>query len=166
MQSPMTGDSTTIVKTTKALSGTGALVLPIFGVTGDVYVVRIWGIVLVALGNHTAAYWRLNDAGAQPAITLAAGTVLTAAPAGSKIVKTDLAGVALAYTSSATCAIVEPAARNMPVASSFGALQKTGGVATNIEYLFSTTDAPNTTGTIQFFAEYQSRSDGAKLTPL
>ena len=166
MQSGFSGDSTYIVKTTKTFAGTGTITTPIFAITGDVLVKEIWGIVLVVLGNHTAAYLQLNDAGATPDLTLAAGTILSAAPVGSRIAKTDLAGVAITYTAATTCAVTEPAARNMPIASEFKVLQKTGGVATNIEYIFSTTDAPNTSGSIQFFVEYIPRSDGAKLTAL
>ena len=159
------GSASKVTNTSKIFAATNTTTaVPIFGITGDVRILRLWGVVTTAIGvNHTAAYFRLNDQTAQVAITAAAGTTLSALPAGSKIVKTALAAVAVTATSSAVGAIAEPAAAGSLIASEFAALKKAGAV-TNIEYVYSTTDSP-TTGAIQFFCEWQPRSADGNVTP-
>src|SRR5665213_2836387 len=72
----------------QTLVGSGTTVdVPIFGITGSVFVNSLYGVITTALGNNTAAYWRLNDQSAQVSITLSTGTTLTSKTAGSTIVK-------------------------------------------------------------------------------
>lgn len=157
---------TTLVSTTKNLTGNNATVaVPIFGVTGTAEVIRLYGVVTTTLGaNNTAAAWRLNDQTAQVDITLSTGTALSAATAGSTIVKKGLAAAALTSLTSAAGRVSEPTTLETPFYSPFVAVKKTGA-ATNIEFVYTTTDTP-TTGTIQFFAEYLPGSAGSTLTAL
>ena len=111
----------------------------------------LYGVVTTVLGvNNTAAYWRLNDGTAQSSITLSTGTTLTAAPVGSMIVKKDVASAALTLLSSSQERVSEPTTLETLYFSPFVVQQKTGAVATNIEFVYSTTDNP-TTGAIQFY---------------
>lgn len=152
---------------TKALSGNNTTVdVPIFGVTGSIQVVGLWGIVTTALGaNNTAAYWRLNDQTAQVSITASSGTTLSAAPVGSTITKKGLTATALTLISAAAGAISEPAAAEATYFSPFIITQKTGGIATNIEFVYTTTDTP-TSGVIKFYLQWLSLATGSSVTPL
>lgn len=156
----------TSTKTTNGTAGSSPFNVPIFRVTGSVFVKRIYGVVLVVLGaNHTAAALRTNDQTAQIQLTAVGGTVLSAAPVGSLIVKDGLAAAAITLKSSAAGAVLEPATVDQEPFSPFTVTQKTGGVNTDIEYHYATTDAP-TSGQIQFFCEYVPLTDGATVTPL
>ncbi len=136
---------------TQTLGSTGTVVVPIFGITGTVLVNAIYGVVTTVLGaNNTAAYWRLNDGTAQSDITLSTGTALSAAPVGSMIVKKGLAATALALVSSSQERVSEPTTLETMYFSPFVVQQKTGSVATNIEFVYTTTDNP-TSGAIQFY---------------
>lgn len=125
--------------------------VPIFGITGTVLVNALYGVVTTALGaNNTAAYWRLNDSTAQSDITLSTGTALSAAPVGSVIVKKGLATAALTLLSSSQERVSEPTTLETIYFSPFVVQQKTGSVATNIEFVYTTTDTP-TSGAITFY---------------
>lgn len=133
------------------LTGSGATVaVPIFSITGDVMVNTLYGTITSALGNCTAAYWRLNDGTTQTSITLSTGTSLTNATPNSLIVRRLPASSALSFNSAATGTIEDPPAGTSLFFTQFCVLQKTGGIATNIEFVYTTSDTP-TTGTIQFF---------------
>lgn len=139
--------------------------VPIFHVTGSVQILALYGVVTTALGaNNTAAYWRLNDQTTQSNITLNTGTTLSAAPIGSIIVKKDLASAALSLQSSSQERVSEPTTAETMYFSQFVAVQKTGAIQTDIEFVYSTTDTP-TSGTIQFFVQYLPIGSGSKLTP-
>ena len=64
---PITTDGIMITNS-KTFTTTGTVAVPVFHVTGSVEVRGLWGIVTTALGNHTAAAFRLNDQGAQTVI--------------------------------------------------------------------------------------------------
>lgn len=153
------------INVSKTINGNNTTVaLPLFSVKGIVLVTGIWGVVTTVLGtNCDTTFWRLNDGTATSAITLATGTDISAAPAGSLIVKKGLAGAALTLLSASQERVSEPTTLETLYFSPFMAVQKTGSVATNIEFVYSTTDAP-TSGAIQFFASYVPISSGAHLS--
>ncbi len=156
----LTTDAQTLVGTA------AATVVPIFGITGTVMVNAIYGVVTTALGvNNTAAYWRLNDGTAQSNITLNTGTALSAAPVGSVIAKSGLAAAALVLISSSQERVTEPTTLETMYFSPFLLTQKTGAVATNVEFVYSTTDNP-TTGAITFFIGWIPVSADGLVTAL
>lgn len=163
---PLTTDGI-ISANSKSLTGNNATVaVPVFGITGTVEVRGLWGVVTTALGaNNTAAYWRLNDGTAQSNITLNTGTILSAAVAGATIAKKGLATAALTLVNADQERVSEPTTLETPYFSPFVAVQKTGGVATSVEFVYSTTDTP-TSGTIQFFVRWLPVSQGANVTLL
>jgi hypothetical protein len=152
----------------KTLTGnnTSGIAVPIFTITGSVQILGLYGLVTTTLGaNNTAAYWRLNDGTAQSSITASSGTTLSAAPAGSIIVKKDLASAALTLLSASQERISEPTTLETFYFSPFVAVQKTGGVATNIEFLYSTTDTP-TSGAITFYCGWLPIGAGSRVSTL
>lgn len=155
-----------VTRTSKTLTGSSATVnVPIFGITGTVNVVGLYGVVTTDLGaNNTAAFWRLNDQTAQANITLNTGTTLSAAKAGSVIVKKGLATAALTLLSNATGVVSEPTTLETSYFSPFVATKKTAAT-TNIEFTYTTTDAP-TSGVIQFFCIWLPVSADAAVVAL
>lgn len=150
-------------KTLSANNAAGTAV-PVFHITGAVQVLSLWGNVTTVLGaNNTAAYWRLNDQTAQSDITLSTGTALSAAPVGSIIVKKGLAAAALTLLSSSQERVSEPTTLETSYFSPFVAVQKTAGVTTDIEFVYTTTDMP-TSGVINFYVQYIPLGQGAKIT--
>lgn len=145
-------------------TGSGATVaVPIFTITGTVEILSLSGVVTTALGNHTAAYWRLNDQAAQVDITASSGTSLTSAAVGTTIVKKALAATALTALTSAAGRVSEPAAAEGQYFSPFLAVKKSGAT-TQIEYVYTTSDTP-TTGAILFSIQWLPvSSDGAITT--
>lgn len=143
-----TGDATTVA-------------VPLFHTTGTVLVLGIWGVVTTTLGNHTAAYFRLNDQTAQSVITKATGTTLTDILPGSSIAKKLLASSAVNLFDNAAGVVAEPAVSNEQFFSPFLVQKKTGAV-TDIEYVYTTSDSP-TTGAIQFFVNWIPVSNDGKL---
>jgi hypothetical protein len=133
----------------------------IFGLTGTVEVLRLWGIVTTVLGaNHTAAAYRLNDQTAQVDITLNTGAVISAFQAGSTIGKRGLAATAVSTQQASAGRYSEQATAGATYYTPFIIVKKSGA-ATNVEYVYATTDAP-TSGVIQHFAEWRPISaDGA-----
>lgn len=127
--------------------------VPIFTITGDVYILSLYGIVTTDLGaNNTAAYWRINDGSAQANISLNTGTTLSGAKAGSLIVRDSVATVALALKNASAAGVQDPVAATAPsLFMPFALVQKTGNVTSQIEFVYSTTDTP-TSGAIDFYA--------------
>lgn len=151
-----------VSRNSKTLVGNNTTVnVPVFGITGTVNIVALYGVVTTALGaNNTAAYWRLNDQTAQVNITVNTGTTLSAIAAGSVIAKTGLAAAALTKIDNAAGRVNEPTTLETTYFSPFVATKKTAA-ATNIEFTYTTTDTP-TSGVIQFFAVWMPVSqDGA-----
>jgi hypothetical protein len=150
---------------TQTLSGSNTTVAtPLFRVTGTVKITELYAVVRTAIGvNNTAAHWRINDQTAQVAISLATGTALSGLPAGTTLTRHSLVSVALKADSAAAAKVIDPVAATAPaVHMPFEVVQKTGGVQTDIEFVYTTTDTP-TTGVIQHFVEWQPMSEGASL---
>ena len=166
---PITFNGITLPSNPQTLTGTSAnspIITPIFGITGTVLVTGIYGVVTTVLGaNHTTAYWRLNDQTAQVSITASSGTTLSTLGVGTTIVKKGLAAAALTALDSAAGRISEPTTLETLYFSPFVAMQKTGGVATNIEYVYSTTDTP-TSGAITFYITFVPVSPNGTITAL
>lgn len=155
-----------VSRNSKTLSGNNTTVnVPIFGITGTVNVVGLYGVVTTDLGaNNTAAYWRLNDQTAQVNITLNTGTTLSGVKAGSVIVKKGLAAAALTLLDNAAGRVSEPTTLETTYFSPFVVTKKTAA-ATNIEFTYTTTDTP-TSGAIQFFCVWLPVSADAAVTAL
>lgn len=150
----------------QTLVGSGATVdVPIFGITGQVQVNALWAVVTTALGNNTAAAFRLNDGTAQSDITLATGTTLTAAPVGSLLVRRQSAGSAVTLLSASQEQIQDPATSTSFTFIQFVAVQKTGAVTTNIEFVYTTSDTP-TTGALTFYLGWYPLVPGSNVTSL
>lgn len=153
-----------VSRKSQTLSGSNATVAtPLFRITGSVQVVGLYGVVTTTLGaNNTAAYWRLNDQTAQPDITLATGTTLSAVATGSTIVKKGLVGAALTLLNNSAGRVSEPTTLETPYFSPFVVMKKTAA-NTDIEFVYTTTDTP-TSGVIQHFLIWLPISADANVT--
>ena len=161
------GNNTFLLSNSKTLSGNNTTTaVPIFGITGDVLVKRLWATVTTVIGvNHTGGFFKLNDSTTTVNITLnTGGATLSAAPVGTTLSKTGLAAVIATVTSASVGAVLEPSAAGGLIMSEFMVLKKATGV-TNIEYSYATTDTP-TSGVIQFFVEYLPISANGAVTAL
>lgn len=160
---PITTDGLTIPSNIQTLTGNNTTVTTaVFTITGTVELRAIYSVVTTDFGaNHTAAYWRVNDQTAQPAITLATGTTLSAIKAGSMIVKKGLAAAALVLLDNAAARVSEPTTLETTFFSPFVVMKKTGAL-TQIEYTYTTTDTP-TTGAIQHFVRFLPLSADANV---
>lgn len=162
--SPISGPGVFLSNSKTLIGNNTTVAIPVFHVTGSVQVLGLWANITTTLGaNNTAAYWRLNDQTNQSDITLSTGTTLSAAPAGSIIVKKGLAAAALTLLSASQERISEPTTLETSYFSPFVAVQKTGGVTTDIEFVYSTTDTP-TSGVINFSIQYLPLGSGSKIT--
>jgi hypothetical protein len=160
---PITTDGITSSKS-QTLSGSSATVsTPLFRITGSIEIRALYGVITTDLGaNHTAAFWRLNDQTAQIALTLATGTTLSAKKAGSVIAKKGLVGAALSLLDNVAGAVSEPTTLETAYFSPFVVVKKTAA-NTDIEYTYTTTDAP-TSGVIQHFIRWLPLSADANVT--
>lgn len=149
----------TYQKTLSIVNTTGSEIL--FRCTGGVLITRLWGVVITPSTNMTAAYFRLNDQTAQPAITLAAGIVLSGLAAGTMFAKTGLAAAALSLWSNAAGVISEPATAGIPVFSPFAVVKKTAA-NTDIEFRYTTTNSP-AAGVFKFYVEYAPLTDDGSI---
>jgi hypothetical protein len=155
-----------VVNDIQTLTGSGTTVaVPIYSITGTVQVLGLWGVVTTALGNNTAAYWRLNDGTNQSNISLNTGTALTSAPAGSLIVRRLAATNALTLESASQERVQDPGGSGVSSFTEFILVQKTGSVATNVEFVYTTSDTP-TTGVIQFSLGFIPLSSDGNVTAL
>lgn len=152
--------------TSQTLSGSNTTVAtPIFRLTGSVEIRAIWGEVTTDLGsNNTAAYYRLNDQTAQSDITLNTGTTLSAAKAGSLIVKKGLAGAAVTLLNNSQERVSEPTTLETTYFSPFVVVKKTGA-QTDIEFVYTTTETP-TTGVILHYIRWLPLSSDANVVPV
>lgn len=164
--SPVYSPGLTTTDTQTLIGNNTTIVVPIFSVTGSVSISALWGVVTTTLGaNNTAAYWRLNDQTAQLDITLNTGTTLSGLTAGTTLVKKGLATAALTALSAAAGRVSEPTTLETAYFSPFVVVQKTGNIATNIEFVYTTTDTP-TSGVIKFYVQWFPLSPGANIQPL
>lgn len=137
----------------------GTVVVPIFKVTGTVEIGAIYGVVTTAIGsNHTAAHLRLNDQTIQSqVITLATGSTVSSLPAGTLLSRRSLLSVALAVSTAATGLVTDPVAATVPsYFMPFLVTQKTGGVVTQIEYVYTTNNT--SLGAMDWFVKYRPLS--------
>ncbi len=138
----------------------------IFKITGTIELRALYGIVTTVIGvNHTASAFRINDQTSQIYLTASAGTDISAAPVGSMIIKNVLVATAITLKSSSAGAILEPTTVNQDIFSPIMLVQKTGGVETDIEYHYATTDQP-TTGAMIIYAGFIPVSVDGNLTAL
>jgi hypothetical protein len=146
---PMTGYGFRSQKTQTLAGNNTTASTPLFRVTGTVLVKALYGQVTTVLGsNVTAAFWRLNDQTAQPAISLATGTTLSSLASGALLIRNSLVSVALSTKGAAAGGVLDPIAATAPdVFMPFIVTQKTGGVNTDIEFTYTTTNTP-TSGVI------------------
>lgn len=151
----------TVSKTINANNTTVSV--PLFRITGSIYVKRLYGVVTTVLGsNHTAAHWRLEDGTNTPAVTLATGTTLSSANVGSLIQKKGLAAAALTLSQADQVRISEHATSGMDPDAPFSVVQK-NGANSDLVYRYTTTNAP-TSGVIQFFLDWEPLSADAAVT--
>lgn len=159
---PITTDGVVSNKSQTLSANNTTAATPLFRITGSIEVRGLWGVVTTDLGaNNTAAYYRANDQTAQPAITLATGTTLSALKAGSVIVKNGLAGAAVTKLDNAAGVVSEPTTLETQYHSPFVITKKTAA-ATDIEFVYSTTDTP-TSGVIQHFLRWLPLSADANV---
>lgn len=152
----------------QTLSGSNATVsTPLFRITGNIVVKALYGTITTTLGaNVTATYWRTNDQTAQINISLNTGTAISAAAVGSQITRLSTAGVALVFDNTSAAKVRDPVAATAPdVFMPFEVMQKVGGINTDIEFTYSTTDTP-TSGVIQHTLRWLPVSDNANVTVL
>lgn len=164
---PLIVDGFTLASNSQALiaNNTTASNL-VFGITGTVEIRALWGVVTTALSsNITAAFWRLNDQTAQPAITVSTGTTLSSMTVGSVIVKKGLAAAALVLIDASAGRITEPTTLETTYFSPFVATQKTAAVTTNIEFRYTTTNTP-ATGALTFYVRFIPLSSDGNITAL
>lgn len=150
---------------TQTLSGSNTTVAtPLFHVTGVVNITELYAVVRTALGsNVTAAYYRTNDQTAQVDITANGGTTISSFTAGSKLTRHSVAAVAVKADNASAAKVIDPVAATAPaVHMPFQVVQKTAGVTTDIEFVYTTTNTP-TSGVIQHFIEWQPLSEGASV---
>ena len=138
-------------------------VFPLFHITGSVEVRYLYGEITTALGsNVTAAHFRLNDQTATDVvITAAAGTTLSSAPAGSLILANVLAATALTLKTAAVGAMLQPAVVNTSIFSPSVFTQKTGGITTDIEFVYTTNNT--SLGVIKFYAKWIPLTENGNL---
>lgn len=160
-------EATNVANTTKTTNANNTTAnVPIFRITGTVEVKGLYAIVTTVLGaNHTGSFFRLNDQTAQTNITQSvAPTALSAAAVGTFIGKTALSATIATVQTPAAGRFYESATAGIPLLAGFFVTKKTAA-NTDIEYTYSTTDAP-TSGAIQFFLEWIPRSADAAVTSL
>ncbi|MFA7257589.1 MAG: hypothetical protein WC047_08455 [Kiritimatiellales bacterium] len=137
---------------------------PIFTVTGSVEVLGLWGIVTTALSsNITAAFWQFNDQTATPDISLATGTTLSSFAVGSLLTRKSLVSVALTGNNASAAAVVDPVAATAPgYFMPFALVQKTAGVLSQIEFVYTSTNTP-ATGVIKFGVRWLPLSEDGNV---
>ena len=74
---------------------------------------------------------------------------------GSLITRKSLVSVALSADNASAAKVVDPVAATAPdVLMPFAVVQKTGGVQTDIEFVYTTTNTP-TSGAIKWYCEFE-----------
>ncbi len=153
-----------VSKTMNASATTASV--PLWRLTGTIRITKIYGVVTTTIGaNHTAAHFRMTDGTNTPAITLATGVAVSAAGVGSVLLRNSDVGGALALNNSSQARVTSSAgATGQPFFTESVLTQKLS-TNTDIEYRYTTTDAP-TSGVIKFFIEWEPLSDDGNLTAL
>lgn len=164
---PLNGGGVLIEKASTLSANNTTASNKLFKVTGAVRILSLYGIVEVVLSsNITAAHWRTDDQAAQVVISAASGTALSSFAVGSKITRHSVASVALKGDNASAAKVVDPVAATAPsVEMPFDVIQKTGGVLTEIEFRYTTTNTP-ASGRIRFFLEYAPLTPDSRVDPL
>jgi len=164
---PITGHGLVVTKDVTFTGSAETAVIPLFSITGVVEVLKIWGICTTDFGvNHTDAHLRVNDQTATDVVLSKATTLdLSAISAGAAIVKNGLAAAVLSYRSADAATALEPAVADEKSFTPVILTQKTGGIETDIEYVYTTTDEP-TSGAMTFFVGYLPLSVDGKIDAL
>lgn len=150
------------------LDGSNATdVTALFRVTGTVKIVALYGIVTTVLSsNVTAAHWRTNDQTATLPISAAAGTTLSSHAVGSLLTRKSLVSVALTADNASAAKVTDPVAATAPdVAMPFIVTQKTGGVNTDIEFVYTTTNTP-ASGAIKHYCIFEPITEDGDVRAL
>jgi hypothetical protein len=152
------------IVTNQTLTGSNTTVAtPLFHIIGSVLILALYGVVTTDLGaNHTASAYRINDQTAQVYLTAVAGTDISAIKAGSLIVKKGVVATAISKVDNVAGAILEPTTLETNLFTPVLVTKKTGAT-TDIEYRYTTTDAP-TSGAIQHVVYYLPISQDGALT--
>lgn len=152
---PITRDGVTVSKDMTLSASNTTASTPLFTLTGAVEVLQLYGIVTTLLSsNVTAGYLRTNDQTAQVDITLATGTTLSDFKVGSFLTRRSIASVALYGTSTVSAKVTDPVAATAPdVCMPVVISQKTGGVLTQVEFTYTTTNTP-ASGAITWYARW------------
>jgi len=160
---PMTGHGFITEKTLTFTGSAATVATPIFTITGVVEILKLGGVVLTALENHTDAHWRINDQTATDQVITKSTTLdLSDISIGATIFKFGLAAAVAKYVTADAAVITEPTTLQTSLFTPFMMVQKTGGIQTDIEYVYTTSDEP-TSGAIQFRIGWLPLSDGATI---
>lgn len=128
----------------------------LFAITGVNQIFEIYGIVTTQLGNNvTAVHLVVRDGTISREITLAAGTIMNAAPVGSLISKKEIASVAINFESSLTGIYEEGILVGAQQPFIAG---KKATANTFIRMIYTTSDTP-TSGVIRWKLAYKPLSD-------
>lgn len=160
---PITTNGIIITKSQTLAGNNTTVATPLFRVTGTVLVKALYGVVTTLLGsNVTAAYWRLNDQSAQLDISLASGSTISNFPSGSMLYRKGLAATNLQTKASSVGALIDPTTAGAGIFSEFAVTQKAGGINTDIEFVYTTTNTP-TSGVIKHYIGWIPLSDDGNL---
>ena len=130
--------------------------LPIWTITGSIYLHKLVGVVTVAMGsNHTAGHWRLEDGTNAPTVT-ASGSALSGLGVGSICFKRGIASSVMDVRNSSQTQIREAVTAGFSGLSP-GILVAKNGATTNLVYRYTTTNTP-TSGVLQVFLEWDPLS--------
>lgn len=155
---------TLLATNTKILSGTGTVVVQVFRLDGIAKILKLWAVVTSTLGNHTNAHFRLNDLMITVPISKTTTATFSGHSPGSPIYRSGLAADALSTMDASTCGVIDPSAKSEVISTEVVVVKKYLAT-TYMEYVFDTTDL-NTSGSIAFYAEYQTRFGSQVLMPV
>lgn len=154
------------VYTSKEFTLTGNNYVPVFRITGNVLVKKLYAVVTTVLEtSHGHSRFVLNDQTARTNITAPHDTFYTNLPVGSTMEKMALAATIVNVTSSAAGVFEELVYSNVSYYQEFKVTMKSTESHTDIEYFYNTPDDP-AKGIMQFFCVYVPFSADAAVTAL
>lgn len=156
-----------VIDKAQTLSGSNTTVATdLFKVTGSVLITRLYAVVETVLGsNVTAAYYRTDDQTAQVSISLSTGVTLSSFAVGSMVTRKSVVSVALSADNASAAKVIDPVAATAPdVHMPFEVVQKTGGVETDIQFVYTTTNTP-TSGVLRHYIEYIPLTADSRIDP-
>lgn len=158
-----------IAKTTLNLTGNNETVTsPLFRIYGSVEIVRLYGIVTATIGAATATTsWTLSDSdGSSTAISGAAGTDISDRAPGTLLIRRGLSANVLVIGAASTASVTDVGgAGNKYISSLLVGIEKTGNVASYLNFVYATTSTP-TSGAIDFYCGWVPLSAGSRLETL